>query len=82
VFRTHDVSTCWVVVERDGYSLHVTPYTTARLARLASERYGNPAATTTRMAAIGNLLLRAYRLPTLEWLRMSKLVATAVEGHQ
>jgi hypothetical protein len=82
VFTAREVSTCWVVVERDGYSVHVTPYTTTGLARLAYQRTRNPAATTTRKAAIGNVMLTAYRLPAVEWLRISKLVAAAVDKHR
>jgi len=82
VFRARGVSTCWVVVEREGYSVHVTPYTTARLAKVAYERTRNPAATTTRKAAIGNVVLTAYRLPPLEWLYISKLVASAVDNRR
>jgi hypothetical protein len=42
VLRTRDVPTCWVVVERDGYSVHATPYTSEALAKLAYERAGIP----------------------------------------
>jgi len=79
-FAGHDVSTCWVVVERHGYSVHVTPYTSAALAKLAYERTRNPAATTTRRAAIGSVLLSAYRLPALEWSRISTIVASALKA--
>jgi hypothetical protein len=82
VFRARGVSTCWVVVEREGYSVHVTPYTTARLAKVAYERTRNPAAPTTRKAAIGNVVLTAYRLPPPEWLHISKLVASALDNRR
>jgi hypothetical protein len=78
VFAGHEVPTCWVVVERDGYSVHVTPYTSAALAKLAYERTRNPAAKTTRRAAIGNVVLTAYRLPAREWSRISELVASTL----
>jgi len=72
------VPTCWVVVEQDGYSVHVTPYATAALARLAYVRSRNPSARTTRQVTIDNLLLTAYRLPADRWLRISTLVRSAV----
>ena len=74
----HVVPTCSIVVERRGYSVQVIPYTTAQLARLAYQRTNNPAATTTRKVAIGNVVLSAFRIPKAEWLRISKLVAAAV----
>jgi hypothetical protein len=74
----HVVPTCRVVVEQKGYSVQVIPYTTSRLARLAYERTINPAATTTRKLAIGNVVLSAYRIPKSEWLRISRIVAAAV----
>ena len=73
------VATCWIVVERNGYAAHVIPYTSARLAKLAYDRTFNPAATTTRKAAIGNVVLTAFRLPRPEWQRISGLVTSAVE---
>ncbi len=63
----------------NGYAAHVIPYTSARLAKLAYDRTFNPAATTTRKAAIGNVVLTAFRLPRPEWQRISGLVTSAVE---
>jgi hypothetical protein len=72
------VPNCWVVVERDGYSLHVDQFATAALAKLAYERGHNRWARNKRAAAIGSFGLSAYRLPAGEWMRITKLVASAV----
>ena len=77
-FSYRMVPTCWVVVEQDGYSVSVTPYTTSALARLAYSRTRNPWAKTKREVAIGHVLLSAYRLPVQEWAGISAVVEAAV----
>jgi len=76
--RTVGPPTCAVVVERGGYSISVVPYATKRLARLAFASTRNPAARATREVAIGTLLVSAYRLPSGQWARVSKLVESVV----
>jgi hypothetical protein len=71
-------SACWVVIEHKGYSVSVVPYRSASAARLGYRSTHNRWATTTRDAVIGHVVLRAFRLPQRDWMRVSRAVSLAL----
>jgi len=80
IFSGRPIPACWVVVERDGFSVYVTPHSNAAAATLAYQRTHNPWAKQSREAAIGDALLTGYRIATTDWLRISHTVASVVTG--
>jgi hypothetical protein len=78
IFSGRSIPACWVVVERDGFSVYVTPHSNAAAATLAYQRTHNPWAKQSREAAIGDVLLTGYRVTKADWLRISHLVASVV----
>jgi hypothetical protein len=75
------VPACWVLVERDGFSLHVTPHSNAAAAKLTVRRIQNRWANQSRNAAIGYVVLSGYRTTKTDWLRISRAVASAIGVH-
>lgn len=73
--QLRDVPGCWAVIERAGYSVRIVQYPTAKAARTAYERVRNPSARRTRRAALGRLMLSAYRLPAARWSNIRRTVA-------
>jgi hypothetical protein len=80
IFNGRSIPACWVVVERDGYSVYVTPHSNATAAKTAYARIHNPWAKQSREAAIGDVVLTGYRITRADWLRISQLVASVVTG--
>lgn len=77
IFTGHFVPACAVVVERDGFSVRVTPRSSAAAAKLAYQQR-NPSATQSREAAIGYVLVTGFRIPKADWLRISHVVSSAI----
>ena len=73
-----DVPGCWATIERHGYSVRIVQYPSARAATTAYERLNNRSAHRTRRAALGRLMLSAYRLPDAKWTQVRRTVAVAV----
>jgi hypothetical protein len=74
------IPACWVVVERDGFSVHVTPRSDAAAATLASQKIRNRWATRSRVTAVGYVVLTGYRMTSRDWKRISRVVASVVIG--
>jgi hypothetical protein len=74
------IAACWVVVERDGYSVQVIPHSNTAAAKLAYERTHNSWAKRSREAVIGHVVLTGYRITAADWLRVSHIVASVVTG--
>jgi hypothetical protein len=78
VVRLTSVRACWVIIERDGYSVSIIPHSSSAAAKLAHRSLQNPWAKQSRSATVGYVLISAFRLPKSDWPRIYRVVASVV----
>jgi hypothetical protein len=78
VIRLGSVPACWVIIERDGYSVSVIPHSSSAAAKASYKSMQNPWAKQNRSTAVGFVVISAFRLPNADWSRIYRVVRSVV----
>jgi hypothetical protein len=79
VIGLRSVPACWVVIERDGYSVSIIPHSSSAAAKVAYRTMQNPWAKQNRSTTVGHVIIAAFRLPKSDWPRIYRVVKSVVQ---
>jgi hypothetical protein len=78
VIRLGSVPACWVIIERDGYSVSIIPHSSAAAAEASYKSMQNRWAKQNRSTTVGSVVISAFRLPDADWPRIYRVVRSVV----
>src|ERR1700704_4773411 len=78
VIRLGSVPACWVIIERDGYSVSIIPHSSSAAAKASYKSMQNRWAKQNRSTAVGSVVISAFRLPNADWSRIYRVVRSVV----